>query len=69
MFMIQQMPSFEKCQISPKPQVFSNEIKFEESRLKVSFWVKNLNDKDKYKLIVNRWRKVYHKNTNQRKRK
>ena len=37
---------------NPEPQVFSNEIKFEESRVKVSFWVKNLNDKDKYKLKI-----------------
>ena len=27
-------------------------ITFEESQLKVSFWVKELNNKDKYKLII-----------------
>ena len=44
---------------TPKPQVFTKEIKFEEARLKVSFWVKNLNDKDKYKLkISNDIRKI-----------
>ncbi|MBQ6098889.1 MAG: mechanosensitive ion channel [Methanobrevibacter sp.] len=37
---------------NPKPEVFSKEIKFEEVRVKVSFWVKNLNDKDKYKLKI-----------------
>ena len=37
---------------NPKPQVFSKEIKFEESRVKVSFWVKDLKDKDKYKLKI-----------------
>ncbi len=36
----------------PKPNVFAKEITFEESKLKVSFWVKDFNSKDKYKLIV-----------------
>ena len=49
---IEKISSYPDLAKNPKPQVFSNEIKFEESRLKVSFWVKNLNDKDKYKLKV-----------------
>ena len=36
----------------PKPAVYSKGITFEESQLKVSFWVKELNNKDKYKLII-----------------
>ena len=36
----------------PKPDVFAKEITFEESRVKVSFWVKDFNSKDKYKLII-----------------
>lgn len=49
---IEKISSYPDLAKNPKPQVFSNEIKFNESRLKVSFWVKNLNDKDKYKLKV-----------------
>ena len=49
---IEKISSYPDLAKNPEPQVFSNEIKFEESRLKVSFWVKNLNDKDKYKLKV-----------------
>ena len=36
----------------PKPDVYAKEITFEESRVKVSFWVKDFNSKEKYKLII-----------------
>lgn len=36
----------------PKPDVFAKGITFEESQVKVSFWVKDFNSKDKYKLII-----------------
>lgn len=49
---IEKISSYEAVADNPKPTVFSQEIKFEESRVKVSFWVINLNDKDKYKLKV-----------------
>lgn len=49
---IKKIASYPDLAKNPEPQVFSNEIKFEESRLKVSFWVKDLNDKDKYKLKI-----------------
>jgi small-conductance mechanosensitive channel len=49
---IDKISSYDDLAKNPKPQVFSKEIKFEEVRLKVSFWVKNLNDKDKYKLKI-----------------
>lgn len=43
---------YEAVSETPKPIVFSQEIKFEEARVKVSFWVIDLNDKDQYKLKV-----------------
>lgn len=49
---IEKISSYSDVAENPKPTVFSQEIKFKESRLKVSFWVINLNDKDKYKLKV-----------------
>ena len=49
---IEKIESYDEIAENPKPEVFSKEIKFEEVRLKVSFWVKDLNDKDKYKLKI-----------------
>lgn len=37
---------------NPKPDVYAKGITFEESQVKVSFWVKEFNSKDKYKLII-----------------
>ena len=55
---LKKIVEYEDIAKNPLPNVFSKEIKFEESRLKVSFWVKDLNDKDKYKLkITNEIRK------------
>lgn len=56
---IEKIESYPDLADNPKPQVFSQEIKFEESRLKVSFWVKNLNDKDKYKLKITNYIRCY----------
>lgn len=36
----------------PEPDVYAKEISFKQSKVKVSFWVKDFNSKDKYKLIV-----------------
>ena len=36
----------------PKPDVYAKEISFKQSKVKVSFWVKDFNSKDKYKLII-----------------
>ena len=49
---IERIDAYEDIAENPKPQVFSKEIKFEEIRVKVSFWVKDLKDKDKYKLKI-----------------
>ena len=37
---------------NPKAQVFSEGINFEESTLKISFWIKDFNKKEKYKSII-----------------
>ena len=36
----------------PEPEVYAKEISFKQSKVKVSFWVKDFNSKDKYRLIV-----------------
>lgn len=49
---IEKMESYAEIAENPKPDVFAKEIKFGESRVKVSFWVKNFNKKDEYKIII-----------------
>ena len=50
---------------TPKPDVYSKGITFEESQLKISFWVKDFNSKDDYKLIItNEIRKYIEKGEN-----
>lgn len=51
-YIVEKMESYAQIAENPKPEVFAKEIKFGESRVKVSFWVKNFNDKDKYKIII-----------------
>ncbi|MBR4447536.1 mechanosensitive ion channel family protein [Methanobrevibacter sp.] len=51
-YIIKKMESYQDIAKTPNPQVFAKEISFEESKLKVSFWVNNFNDKDKYKIII-----------------
>ena len=51
-YIIKKMRSYDKISENPKPDVYAKEITFEENKLKVSFWVNNFNDKDKYKIII-----------------
>ena len=52
LYLIEKMNSYPEIAENPKADVYAQEIKFEEVRVKVSFWVKNFNDKDKYKIII-----------------
>ena len=49
---INKMESYPEIALKPKPDVYAIEITFEQSKVKVSFWVKDFNSKDKYKLII-----------------
>ena len=51
-YIIEKMNSYDAISSNPKPNVYGKEILFKESRVKVSFWVKDFNDKDKYKIII-----------------
>ena len=51
-YIVKKMESYPDIAKNPKPEVYAKEITFEESRLKVSFWVNNFNDKDKYMIII-----------------
>lgn len=57
-YIIDKVSSYEGVASSPKPAVFAKEITFEESKVKVSFWINDYNTKDEYKLkITNEIRK------------
>lgn len=43
---------YDEISKEPEPEVYAKEISFKQSKVKVSFWVKNFNSKDKYKLII-----------------
>jgi len=49
---IRKMKSYPAISDKPKPEVYGREISFKQSKFKVSFWVNNFNDKDKYKIII-----------------
>lgn len=51
-YIIQKMESYDEIAKTPKPDVYAKEITFEESRVKVSFWIKDFNNKDQYKIII-----------------
>lgn len=57
-YIIERISSYDGVASNPKPAVFAKEITFEESKVKVSFWIKDYNTKDEYKLkITNEIRK------------
>jgi hypothetical protein len=59
------MESYPEISEYPKPDVYGKEISFKQSKVKVSFWVNNFNDKDKYKIIImNEIRKFVQKGEN-----
>ena len=49
---IKKISEYDGIAQNPKPNVYSKGITFEETQLKVSFWVKDFNSKDDYKLII-----------------
>lgn len=51
-YIIKKMESYNEIAENPKPDVFAKEIMFKESRVKVSFWIKDFNKKDEYKIII-----------------
>ena len=51
-YIIAKMKSYDDIAENPKPAVFAREISFKQSKVKVSFWVKDYNNKDKYKIII-----------------
>lgn len=64
-YIIERMESYPEISENPKPEIYGREISFKQSKVKVSFWVNNFNDKDKYKIIImNEIRKFVQKGEN-----
>lgn len=51
-YIIQKITEQDGILDNPKPTVFAKEITFEETKMKVSFWIKDLNNKDYYKILI-----------------
>lgn len=50
--LLKKMLEYDGILKNSKLSVYSKGITFEETQLKVSFWVKEFNNKDKYKLTI-----------------
>ena len=37
----------------PSPKIFAREISFKQSKMKVSFWVKDVDSENRWQLIIN----------------
>lgn len=51
-YIVKKISDYDGIAKTPKPNVYSKGLTFEETQLKVSFWVKDFNSKDDYKLII-----------------
>ena len=51
-YIVKRIETYDGIVDNPRPNVFSKAITFEESQVKVSFWIKDFNSKDKYKLKI-----------------
>lgn len=51
-YIVRKIGEYDGIAENPKPNVYSRGITFEETQLKVSFWVKDFNSKDDYKIII-----------------
>ena len=51
-YITKKISEYDEILKEPKPDVYAKEISFKQSKVKVSFWVKDFNSKDKYKLII-----------------
>ncbi len=51
-YIIKEIKQLDGVLNDPKPRIFSKGITFEETNIKISFWIKDFNNKDDYKLII-----------------
>ena len=51
-YIIEKIEKLDGVLDNPKPKIVAKEITFEQTIMKVSFWIKEFNNKDNYKLII-----------------
>lgn len=51
-YIIEKIEKLDGVLDNPKPKIVAKEITFEQTIIKVSFWIKEFNNKDDYKLII-----------------
>lgn len=51
-YIIEKINELEGVLDNPEPRIFAKEITFEQTNLKISFWIKDYNNKDYYKIII-----------------
>ena len=51
-YIVQEIKQLDGVLNNPKPKIYSKGITFEETKIKISFWIKDYNNKDDYKLII-----------------
>ena len=51
-YIIEKIEKLDGVLDKPKPRIIAKEITFEQTIIKVSFWIKEFNNKDDYKLII-----------------
>ena len=52
LYIIEKINELEGVLDNPKPKIYARDITFEQINIKISFWIKDLNKKDDYKLIM-----------------
>ena len=52
LYIIEKINELEGVLDNPKPKIYARNITFEQINIKISFWIKDLNKKDDYKLII-----------------
>lgn len=51
-YIIEKINELDDVLDNPKPRIFAKDITFEQTNVKISFWIKDFNKKDDYKLII-----------------
>jgi small-conductance mechanosensitive channel len=51
-YIIERILSYDGVDSNKTPRIFAKEIMYEESKIKVSFWIKEYSTRDEYKLII-----------------
>ena len=51
-YIIEKIKKLDGVLDTPEPKIYAKDITFEQTNIKISFWIKDFNNKDDYKLII-----------------